>query len=185
MSDPVTALGNLVQNGPVSVAESGPHGMLTLRGDLSDAAIAAAVQGATGLPVPAPRRISQEGARRVIWFSPDEALIVLDRADLRAVQDDLTTRLGTAHALVADMSDARAMFRLSGPQDHLGEVIARLCPVDMTRFEVGEVRRTRLAQIAAALWMIEPGVVDLVCFRSVARYAYDILAEAASGPRIG
>jgi sarcosine oxidase subunit gamma len=55
----------------------------------------------------------------------------------------------------------------------------------MARFELGELRRTRLGQIAAALWKPAEGEIRLVCFRSVAQYAFDLLAEAAASPRIG
>lgn len=184
MSDPVTALSNIVADGPIRVAETGPHGMITLRGDLSDKAIADALAKASGLAVPDRRRITTEGVKTLVWMSPDEALLILPRADLAAVMAALTDALGSAHALVADMSDARASFRVSGDDAHLREVLARLAPVDMETFEVGEVRRTRLAQIAAAIWMPEAGVIELVCFRSVAQYAFDLLKTAAVSPRI-
>lgn len=184
MSDPVTPLGNAVFEGPVRVAETGPHGMITLRGKLDDPAIAAALTKATGLPIPEPRRITTDGTRTLVWMSPDETLILTPRTDRAAVQTALTEALGQAHALVADMSDARAVFQLTGDDAHIREVIARLAPVDMDRFEVSEARRTRLAQIAAAIWMPAEGEVSLVCFRSVAQYAFDLLSEAAASPRV-
>ncbi|WP_375172631.1 sarcosine oxidase subunit gamma [Pseudooceanicola sp.] len=184
MSDPVTALSNAVAEGPVRVAETGPHGMITLRGDLADAAVAKALTSASGLDTPAPRRLTSDGVRTLAWMSPDEALLLLPRGDLAAVQAALTEALGGVHALVADMSDARATFRLSGEDAHLREVLARLAPVDMDRFEIGEVRRTRLAQVAAAIWMPEAGVAELVCFRSVAQYVFDLLRTAAASPRV-
>jgi sarcosine oxidase subunit gamma len=54
----------------------------------------------------------------------------------------------------------------------------------MVAFPAGEIRRTRLAQIAAAFWMPQEGTVELVCFRSVAQYAFDLLTQAAAGPRV-
>ncbi|WP_407496139.1 sarcosine oxidase subunit gamma [Pseudooceanicola sp. MF1-13] len=184
MSDPVTALKNATANGPVTVSETGPHGMLTLRGKLDDAGIAKAIQTATGTAAPEARKMSANGDTSVLWLSPDEAMVICPRADLKSVQEKLTSALGSAHALVADMSDARATFRISGDDAHVREVMARLIPVDMSTFEVGEVRRTRMAQIAAANWMPEAGVVQLVCFRSVAQYAFDLLKDAAASPRV-
>lgn len=184
MSDPVTALGNAVADGPVRVAETGPHGMITLRAVLSDTGVARAVKSAVGLALPGPRAMVSAEGRSLLWMSPDEALVIVQRGDLAGVQAALTDALGSAHALVADMSDARATFRLTGEDAHLREVLARLAPVDMARFEVGEVRRTRLAQVAAAIWMPEAGVAELICFRSVAQYAFDLLRTAAASPRI-
>ena len=82
------------------------------------------------------------------------------------------------------MSDARAYFRLTGPAAALNETLARLAPVDVPRLEVGEIRRTRLAQVAAAFWMPAPGTIELFCFRSVAQYAKDLLTQAAEGPKV-
>lgn len=184
MSDPVTALANATSDGPVRIEETGPHGMITLRGVLSDGTIASAVQTATGLAMPAQRGITSDAGKTLIWMGPDEALILLPRADLPATLSALTGALGSAHALAADMSDARAVFRITGDDAHVREVLARLAPVDMDRFPLGEVRRTRLAQVAAAIWSPEPGVVQLICFRSVAQYVFDLLTEAAASPRI-
>ncbi|MEC7298778.1 MAG: sarcosine oxidase subunit gamma family protein [Pseudomonadota bacterium] len=180
---PVTALENARHDGPVTVAETGPWGMLTLRGDLSAAPVRSSLADATGLAMPEARGVTVAGDRRVAWFSPDEALILVPRTDLAGVREALDGALADQHALVADMSDARASFRIAGEPAHLAEVLARLVPVDMGAFAVGELRRTRLAQVACALWMPEEGVVELVCFRSVARYVFDLLVEAAESPR--
>lgn len=135
--------------------------------------------------MPDPRRVAIKGDRSLMWMSPDEALIILPRAEVADLAETLEKALGKAHALVADMSDARASFCVTGDDAHVSEVLARLAPVDMARFELGELRRTRLGQIAAALWKPAEGEIRLVCFRSVAQYAFDLLAEAAASPRIG
>ena len=77
------------------------------------------------------------------------------------------------------MSDARAVFRLDGPGAR--EVLAKGAPVDLApaAFGPGDFRRTRLGQVAAAFWMPEPEVFDLMCFRSVAGFVADWLATAA------
>jgi sarcosine oxidase subunit gamma len=63
----------------------------------------------------------------------------------------------------------------------LREVIAKLAPVDMSAdaFTPGMVRRTRLAQVAAAFWMDDARTVRVVCFRSVAAYMFGILSMSA------
>ncbi len=53
-------------------------------------------------------------------------------------------------------------------------------------FEPGAFRRTRLAQIAAAIWLTGPETAHVLCFRSVARYAFDVLAAGArEGGEVG
>ncbi|MDP5334258.1 MAG: sarcosine oxidase subunit gamma, partial [Paracoccaceae bacterium] len=58
---------------------------------------------------------------------------------------------------------------------------AKLAPVDLHPAHVGpgDVRRTRLAQVAGAFWMPEAGQINVVCFRSVAQYVFDLLCTAA------
>jgi hypothetical protein len=65
----------------------------------------------------------------------------------------LLAALAGKHHLVADVSDARAVFTITG--DGAREVLAKCCPVDVAPgvFGPGEVRRTRAAQVAAAVWM--------------------------------
>jgi sarcosine oxidase subunit gamma len=184
MSDPVSALSGKVAEGPVRIEDLAPRAMITLRGKLSDPAVSGALTAVSGLSMPGQRGIAVEGETRLAWMGPDEALLILPRAGLDAALSGLTERLGDAHALVADMSDARALFRLTGEDAALRDTIAKVAPVDMVAFPAGEIRRTRLAQIAAAFWMPQEGTVELVCFRSVAQYAFDLLTQAAAGPRV-
>jgi sarcosine oxidase subunit gamma len=65
--------------------------------------------------------------------------------------------------------------------DELLLVLASGAPVDLApaAFGPGDLRRTRLGQVAAAFWIPEPEVFDLACFRSVADFVTDWLANAA------
>ena len=66
------------------------------------------------------------------------------------------------------------------------EVVAKLSPVDMQALKIGEIRRTRLAQVPAAFWMSGDEEITLVAFRSVAQYVFDLLKTAAKpGGQIG
>jgi sarcosine oxidase subunit gamma len=80
---------------------------------------------------------------------------------------------------VADVSDARVGFRVVGPGARA--VLARLSPADLSApvFGPGSVRRTRLAQVPAAIWMTGEGAIDVAVFRSVADYALGLLRGAA------
>lgn len=183
MSEAVSALGGLVQDGYVRVAEVGPQGMIVLRSKGDGLAEALA---ALGLPLPGIRRIESAGDRAVAWMSPDELLIWLPYAQVPQAVAALGAALAGKHHLVADVSDARAVFTLTGAGAR--EVLAKCCPVDFAPgvFGPGEVRRTRAAQVAAAVWMGEDDTFTLVCFRSVARYVFDLLATLARpGAEVG
>ncbi|MEX0340146.1 MAG: sarcosine oxidase subunit gamma, partial [Arenibacterium sp.] len=94
--------------------------------------------------------------------------------------------LAKAHALAVNVSDARAVFRVSGPATR--DVLGKICPLDLSpgAFGPGDFRRTRMAQIAAALWMEEDGSIGIICFRSMAQYVFDLLSVAAQeGSEVG
>lgn len=182
MSEPLAALGADAFDGRVRVQPCAPQGMILIRADLGDAQRAATVSDVAGVRLPGRRGTAFAGARGLLWMSPDEALLLLPYPEVRATLAELDQRFSGAHALVADVSDARALFRLTGEGLALRETLAKLAPVDMAPgiFEPGEVRRTRLAQVAAAFWMRDAATIELVCFRSVAHYVFDLLCTAAA-----
>ena len=179
MSDAISALPGSVYDGFVRVEELGPSGMITLRGELASAELQKAVKAATGLAVPGQRGADFENDSGVAWMSPDELMLFVRYGDVADKLAHLEKTLSGTHYLAVDVSDARAMFGLSG--EAVREVIAKLCPVDIApgMFGPGEIRRTRMAQVPAAIWMPAEGQMRVVCFRSVARYVFDLLKDAA------
>lgn len=175
MHDPVSALKGQRFDGFAKIREIGPLGMISLRCDLADKALAAALKK-LGLTVPAPRRIVQAGERLVGWMSPDELLLILPYSEAGAALETLRSALAKIYFLAVDVSDARAVFRIEG--DKADQVLAKLCPADLVRMEPGELRRTRAAQVAVAFWA-ETGGYTLVSFRSVAGYVMGLLSHSA------
>jgi sarcosine oxidase subunit gamma len=88
----------------------------------------------------------------------------------------LAKALEGEHHLAADVSDARAVFRVEG--DKADQVLSKLSPVDFAKLEPGELRRSRAAQVAAAMWA-QDGGFTVVCFRSVAVYVMGLLTHSA------
>jgi sarcosine oxidase, subunit gamma len=169
MSDPVSALKGASFQGFATVREIGPLGMITLRAK-GVKALDKAVKAVTGTKLPATRRIEVNGDRACGWMSPDEYLLVMPYADVTEALAKL------AKSLAVDVSDARAVFRIEG--DKAADVLRKLSPVDFDTLEPGELRRTRAAQVAAAIWQ-QDGGYTLVCFRSVADYVMGLLSHSA------
>lgn len=162
------------------------QGMLTIRGALGDADFAHAIQNVTGMELPVERAITTSGSQSLAWMSPDELLLLCLHADAAKTAADLSTAFTGQFAMAVEVSDARAVFDITGPQAR--EVLAKLAPVDLAPgvFEPGEMRRTRLAQVAAAFWMTGPDSFRLIAFRSVAQYVEDLLSTAAKpGTQVG
>jgi len=183
MYNAISALNGKADVGVVTVRDFGLQGMISVRGDLNDKAFQKACKAATGATPPALREMAMAGDNGYGWMAPDEALLLVPHGDVTAVIDQLEKALKGKHFLATNVSDARARIIVQGP--HADEVIAKLAPVDMhpDTFKVGEFRRSRLGQVAAAFWKVDAETFHVICFRSVADYAFDLLvASAQAGP---
>ncbi len=165
---------------PLRLEQAGPQGMVTLRGDLASDAVAGAVREAVGTDVPQPLRAETGGEGAALWMSPDELLLWLPHDRVPAALAGLETALEGTHFLAADVSDARAVFVLHG--EDLRAALSRLTPADLrpARFDEGTVRRTRLSQVPAAIWLTAADRAMILCFRSVGDYAQTLLAGAVA-----
>ncbi len=183
MSEAVSALNGAAYEGYCRLAEAGLVGMVTIRGAL--ATIAPAVTEATGLEIPARGAITGDGPQ-LAWMSPDELMLLCDYGEAGRLTAALEAALAGQHALVVDVSDARAVFRLEGSGAR--EVLAKLTPADLAPgiLEPGMMRRTRLAQVPAAFYMTGPERFEIIAFRSVAQYVFDLLKiSARPGGEVG
>ncbi|WP_420586713.1 sarcosine oxidase subunit gamma [Ruegeria sp.] len=186
MSEPISALNHASFDGISKIEECGLQGMITLRGDLSDKVLAKAVKDATGQKVPGQREVFVNGDTGVCWMSTDELLVLVPYAEVEAKLAAMTNALSGTHALAVNVSDARAVFRISGTSAR--EVLGKLAPVDLSSdaFQPGQIRRSRLAQVAGAFWMDDAETFRVVCFRSTADYVFKLLKVAAQpGSEVG
>lgn len=185
MSEAVSALGGRVASGPVTVRDAGPRGMITLRGDLSDTTLRTLASGLTGLDFPGIGRANCVGENGLLWMSPDELLILRPHGEVGTTLKAIGDRLAGTHHLATDVSDARALFLVEGAGGR--EVLQKLTPASLhpDDFAPGQFRRTRLAQAAAGFWMRDAETFEVICFRSVAGYVFDLIAAAAAAGPVG
>lgn len=185
MSDPVSALNGRAVAGDVVVRDTGLRGMIALRGDLASKKLRQVCKSLTGLSFPDQRKVQFKDDMALAWMSPDEVLIMLPYADVPAALGQIAKALKGRHHLAVDVSDARAVMQVKGP--FAREVLAKLAPVDLhpASLQPGDFRRTRLGQVAAAFWMSDDTSFSVICFRSVADYAFDLLAASAKGGPVG
>ena len=185
MSDAISALNGQTAADEVTVRDFGLQGMISLRGDLADKALQKACQTATGATPPEMRQMSVAGDNGFGWMSPDEGLLLVPHADASDTIEKLNTAMAGKHFLAANVSDARARIVVQGP--YADEVIAKLAPVDLhpDSFAIGDFRRSRLGQVAAAFWKVDAQTFHVICFRSVADYAFNLLAASAKAGPVG
>lgn len=185
MSNAVSTLNGKVASSEVTVREGGLRGMITFRGDLSSGKLKTICKTLTGFAVPEMGKAMSSGDKGVAWMSPDELLILVPHAQA----NDAVTAIGNAmrgqHFLAQNVSDARTHLTVQG--SFAREVIAKLAPADLhpDHFQIGDFRRTRLGQVAAAFWMTDAETFELICFRSVGEYAFDLLAASAKAGPVG
>jgi len=182
MSEPVTPLGGAHFEGAARVEALPRRGMITLRGDHSAAGFSGPLAEIAGLAIPARGQFSAEGERLLGWMSPDELMLMLPAGEVAETLDRLATALARVHHLAAEVTDARALFRISGAAAAVRESLAKLAPVDFSpsAFRPGTFRRSRLAQVPAAYWCEAEGSFGVMCFRSVAEYVFKALSVSAS-----
>ena len=153
MSEVQSALPDARFDGLVRIEEMGPQGMVTVKGDLASSALKMAVMDVAGATFPGARAVSSAGERSALWMAPDEVLVLVPYREAESAAKAMAGALAGHHGLVANVSDARALFRISGEEGR--EVLAKLAPVDLhpDSFGLGHLRRTRLAQVPAAFWI--------------------------------
>ena len=179
---PRTALGGAKFKGFVSVTEAAALGMISLRAKSDVAGLTLAIKAAVGVELPTSGQILTQAGKAVAWMSPDEYLLIMPYAEVTGCLAQLRANLAGRHSLAVDVSDARAVFDVTGPK--ADQVLSKLCPVDFAAIGPNKLRRTRTAQVAAAIWREGTGL-RLVCFRSVAGYVMGLLTHSAqSGAEI-
>lgn len=167
-------------SGTVTVDTTGPHGMVTVRGDLTAPALGEVVSDITGIAVPGRGEARFDDAYGILWMAPDELLIFCPHGAVAELVTKMEAGLEGLHVLVADVSDARSVLTVSGPG--IRDVLAKLTPADVAPdgFGIGMVRRSRLAQVPAAFWLRDDVTITVICFRSVAVYVLDLLSTATT-----
>lgn len=150
-----------VRLGDVLLTEEA-HGALTSlmpRRD-GEAALAAALEAAHGLALPAPGECAATGPARLLWFGLGQYLLMGPEPGSALAET----------AALTDQTDAWAVMRLEGAGAR--EVLARLVPVDLrnTAFAEGQCVRTEIAHAIGALARVGAEAWLLLCFRSMAEW---------------
>lgn len=170
----------------IRIADRGPVGMVTLRGDLGSEPVARAVRETLELDVPGvwQARLGERGA--AVWMAPDELLLLTDYGAAPALSARLGEALAGEHHMALNVSDARAVLGLTGA--NVAEVLAKGAPVDLSpeAFPVGAARRTHLGGIAVVFWRRAEQEWEIACFRSFARHLFDwLVVTSKAGGEVG
>lgn len=141
MAEAITSAGGA----GISLRETTPMAQIGLRGPGTDGVFAEAVNRAFGLDLPAACRFSAGMARQLLWFGPDEWLLIAQNDPPPGLLAALNDALAGRHCQITDLSHNRVRLELSGL--HAPEVLAKGCLLDLhdSQFPTGTCVGTTIA----------------------------------------
>lgn len=152
---------------------------LTVRRGQDDA-LAESLRRRYGLDLPNGPRRAVSGSTALVGIGPGRWLFIQETDDPSGLAATLAEALG-AHAAIVDLSDSRAVLRLTGPL--LRAVLAKGLPIDLHPDRLGpnDAATSVIALINVQLWQIEapPGFEIAVPRSYVGSFAAWLTASAA------
>jgi len=159
-----------------------PHmGKINLRGDPADQAFLDAVRDAVGVALPTDTNtVAAAGRNEILWFGPDEWLVVTPEGQQEAMEAALSEALKNQHVSIVDTTDARTTIRIHGA--HARDVLMKGCPLDLHPRAIGPGQCAQ-SIIAKADVLIhqrdDTPTYDIYVLCSFSRYLWDWLVDAA------
>jgi sarcosine oxidase subunit gamma len=161
------------------IAERSGLGQINVRG-VGGPSFCQAVEEALGLTPPEAGRAATAGPVTMLWLGPDEWLVVAEDGGA-TLGGSLRRALTGINAAITDVSDARAVIRLSGCG--AGDVLAKGCTLDLHPrvFGPGHVVQSTLARVDVILVQVSGDgdlAFDIHVGRSFAEYLWLWLEDA-------
>lgn len=148
------------------------QGVLRLQGKAEE--LAAAVNGATGLDLPAVNGFTGADPATIIWIGPGRWLVRMSLSLVPDMTDRLARGLGDTPHLLSDASHQYVSFTLSGVRAN--DFLQRVCSLDpgAPGFVPGAALRTLFGRLPVLLEHMREGPeYRLTVDQSLARYAWD------------
>ncbi len=165
----------------VMLGERPFRGHLNLRGSARDIGFLDGVRTVLGLDLPLIPNTSASGdGVTALWLGPDEWLLSLDSDQAEEAAAKLRDALATVHAAITDVSHARTVLGLAGPDAR--EVLAKGCGLDLhpRAFAVGACAQSTLAKATVILHLVDATpTFEIHIGRSFAQYLWVWLQDAA------
>ena len=162
----------------VLVEEVNDFGLIIVKANFSDSKIRDLLQTSTGLKLPKNGRISIGKNLSIGWMSNDEHAIIIKNDDVDRFVTKITEKMKGYEHLCLNMSDSRRCFKLLGYGWR--EILSKGTPADLRSgvFGVGGFRRTRVANVAVAMWVISDKEAYVFSTYSVGDFILDWLRTA-------
>jgi sarcosine oxidase, subunit gamma len=183
MQSPLHAFGLAAEAKPIDASrgvwanEIPLLGYVSLRGNANDPAFVDAASNVLGAGLPTqPCTLAMSAVAKILWLSPDEWMIVCDRARLAGLLRDLNQALTGIRSQVADNSGGYTQVLLQGANAR--DLLAHTSVYDLAALGEGRVVGTTFGK--SSLYVHRQG--DGYCLllrRSFADYIWRYLVRAA------
>jgi sarcosine oxidase subunit gamma len=162
----------------VLIEEVTNFGMVSLKVDLLDAKVREIIQSISGTRCPQIGKISDGKKMSVGWMSTDEYAIFSESSDAIKLVGRVSSKLKKYDHLCLNMSDSRRCFHLKGKGWR--EVLSKGTPADLSpkAFGQGVLRRTRIANVAVAIWSFNETEAFIISMTSVGDFIIEWLNNA-------
>jgi sarcosine oxidase subunit gamma len=172
---------SLRQDSALCICELPFRGKLVLQTRADDEAIHASASAAIGQALPLEPNTSTMSGNTILWMKPGKWMIISDPGESRQIKKNLESALADFAYLISDASDARTGIEISG--HYARTLLSRVCSLDLhpQSFMPGSCAQTALVRIPMLIHLAdERPCFHLYVDRSVARYAWDWLNDAAT-----
>lgn len=143
----------------------------------AEAQCATLVKDKLGFDLPAPGKGLLSEPFGVFWMGPEQWMVSASHDSHEDLARTLKQVFGDAVS-VSEQTDGWCRFDLSGAG--LQPVLERLCNVDLSQMNQGDVQRTRLEHLGCFVWCLNPGSeIAVLGPRSSAASLHHALVAAA------
>lgn len=161
----------------VWISEKSLLGYISLRGDAENAAFVEAANRALGTKLPTqPCGLQYTSWGAVLWLSPDEWLLICERAQREDLQSALTHALTGIHSQVVDNSGGYTSVLLKG--ERASDVLQHCTVYDLNALTSDKVVGTTFGKLSLYLYREGEGYC-LLFRRSFADYIWRYLERSA------
>ncbi|MDX1434660.1 MAG: sarcosine oxidase subunit gamma family protein, partial [Gammaproteobacteria bacterium] len=159
----------------VTIRERRPAGIAQVHGSDGDAERDRMVNVLGLDPKEAPARASATEALLALWNGPGSWLAVSDEHDAASLVALLSEAFDGSSATVTDLSHARTVIELRGPQ--VRDLLAKGCPMDVDAMTKGDTAATLLGPFTVQIHCREDDVFDVYAMRSFGLAAWEMLID--------
>ena len=162
----------------VVIEEFTNFGMVSVKVDLLDSKVREIIQSISGTQCPQIGKIADGKNMSVGWMSTDEYAIFAKNSDAIKLVDRIGSKLKKYEHLCLNMSDSRRCFHLKGKGWR--EVLSKGAPADLSpkAFGKGILRRTRIANVAVAIWSFNEAEAFVISMTSVGDFMLEWLTNS-------